>query len=57
MLNNLLAGPQKSGDGQIIIARGGNSGETVVTAGVHMLHAGQKVRTVGAAAAEQGGQP
>jgi membrane fusion protein, multidrug efflux system len=35
----------------VVVTQGLSSGETVVTAGVHMLHAGQKVKTAGAAAA------
>jgi RND family efflux transporter MFP subunit len=41
-------------DDHVQIASGLAGGETVVTAGVHMLHAGQKVK---AAAAAQGAQP
>ena len=38
-------------DDSVSIAQGLQGGETVVTAGVHMLHAGQKVKTVAAAQA------
>lgn len=36
-------------DDSVLIASGLTGGETVVTAGVHMLHAGQKVKSVAAA--------
>jgi RND family efflux transporter MFP subunit len=39
----------------VLIASGLTGGETVVTAGVHMLHAGQRVKTVAAQA--RGAQP
>jgi multidrug efflux system membrane fusion protein len=35
-------------DDSVLVASGLQGGETVVTAGVHLLHAGQKVKTVGA---------
>lgn len=38
----------------VLVASGLAAGETVVTAGVHMLHAGQKVKAVAAAAATAG---
>jgi RND family efflux transporter MFP subunit len=37
-------------DDSVLVASGLSGGETVVTAGVHMLHAGQKVKSVGAPA-------
>lgn len=41
---------------QVLIASGLAAGETVVTAGVHMLHAGQKVKAVDPTHVAQGGQ-
>jgi membrane fusion protein, multidrug efflux system len=42
----------------VLISSGLAPGETVVTAGAHMLHAGQRVKTVaGAVVTAQGGQP
>lgn len=38
-------------DDSVLVASGLQGGETVVTAGVHLLHAGQKVKTVGGAEA------
>lgn len=38
-------------DDSVLVASGLKGGETVVTAGVHMLHAGQKVKSVAAAQA------
>jgi membrane fusion protein, multidrug efflux system len=38
-------------DDSVLVAGGLQGGETVVSAGVHMLHAGQKVKTVAAAQA------
>jgi membrane fusion protein, multidrug efflux system len=38
-------------DDNVLVAGGLQGGETVVSAGVHMLHAGQKVKTVAAAQA------
>jgi RND family efflux transporter MFP subunit len=43
-------------DDKVLIVGGLAGGETVVTAGVHMLHAGQQVKTVGAPLAAQGAQ-
>ena len=42
---------------QVLIASGLTNGETVVTAGVHMLFAGQKVKTAGATDVAMKGQP
>lgn len=42
---------------QVLIAGGLNPGETVVTAGVHMLFAGQKVKTAESAAAASNSTP
>lgn len=39
-------------DDQVIVATGLSAGETVVTAGVHLLHAGQKVKAPTAAVAQ-----
>jgi len=44
-------------DDHVRIASGLAGGETVVTAGVHMLHAGQKVKAAAALAPAQGAQP
>jgi RND family efflux transporter MFP subunit len=41
----------------VLVASGLANGETVVTAGVHMLFAGQKVKTAGAAEVAVKGQP
>jgi membrane fusion protein, multidrug efflux system len=41
----------------VLITSGVVNGETVVTAGVHMLHEGQRVKTAGAAALAQGDKP
>jgi membrane fusion protein, multidrug efflux system len=40
-------------DDSVLVASGLQGGETVVTAGVHLLHAGQKVKTVGAGVNER----
>jgi len=42
---------------QVLVAGGLNPGETVVTAGVHMLFAGQKVKTAESAAAASNSTP
>lgn len=42
-------------DDSVIVTGGLAGGETVVTAGVHMLHAGQQVKTLDAAVAAGGG--
>jgi RND family efflux transporter MFP subunit len=49
-----LAGVQ---DEQVLVASGLAGGETVVTAGVHMLHEGQPVKLLEAAALAPGVQP
>lgn len=41
----------------VLVAGGLKGGETVVTAGVHRLHPGQKVKQMGAAAAAEGARP
>jgi RND family efflux transporter MFP subunit len=43
-------------DDAVLVSKGLAGGETVVTAGVHMLHAGQTVKVLGAASAPQGAQ-
>ena len=43
-------------DDAVLVTGGLAGGETVVTAGVHMLHAGQKVKAIGAPAAASGAQ-
>jgi RND family efflux transporter MFP subunit len=42
---------------QVLVSAGLKPGETVVTAGVHMLHEGQKVKLAGAAEVVAKGQP
>lgn len=44
-------------DDSVLVSAGLAGGETVVTAGVHMLHEGQKVKSAGAPALAQAGQP
>lgn len=44
-------------DDAVIVSKGLAGGETVVTAGVHMLHAGQPVRPLAAPSAAPGVQP
>jgi RND family efflux transporter MFP subunit len=44
-------------DDSVLVAGGLTGGETVVTAGVHMLHAGQKVKVVAAATAVSASAP
>ena len=44
-------------DDSVLVSAGLAGGETVVTAGVHMLHEGQKVKPAGAPALAQAGQP